>query len=244
MNDQMLKLKSMQDIPVAGQNLKERSTGYLIELAAAKKRKMDFAKAEMDAVSAEIQSRAIAFQEDRHIKFTEWQGEGRAMASVTVAQSFDILNYFRLKELLGKELVEDKIKIKPQDIKYDIEANFKRALTALVLDDYNRDMTIEDVVDKAGWCQDDAKRKASLLKKLKGDYHKDKQAVLAVLNMQDDEIDIDVELYYIYQIRNWQLIRAYFDEDRIKEIADVVKRCIMVDETAKIGLKVGKEVAV
>lgn len=239
MSDQILKLKAMQDTPVAGVDLKSKKTEYLVELAAAKKRKMDFAKTELDVVSAEIQNRAIAFQEDRHIKFTEWQGTGRALASVTVAQSFEILNYFRLKELVGKELVEDKIKIKPADIKYDIESNFKRALTALVLDDYNREMTIEEVVDSAGWCQDDPKRKAALLKKLKGDYHKDKVAVLASLNMQDDEIDIDVELYYIYQIRNWQLIRAYFDEDKLEEMADAVKRCIIVDETAKIGLKVG-----
>lgn len=239
MSDQILKLKAMQDTPVAGVNLKSKKTEYLVELAAAKKRKMEFAKTELDVVSAEIQARAVAFQEDRHIKFTEWQGTGRALASVTVAQSFEILNYFRLKELIGKELVEDKVKIKPQDIKYDVEANFKRALTALVLDDYNREMTLEGVIDKAGWCQDDPKRKTALLKKLKGDYHKDKSAVLAALNMQDDEIDIDVELYYIYQIRNWQLIRAYFDEDHLDEIADAVKRCITVDETAKIGLKVG-----
>ena len=79
----------------------------------------------------------------------------------------------------------------------------------------------------------------SLLKKLKGDYKKDKKTVLDVLNLQDGELDLDTELYLIYQIKNWQLIRAYFDENRLDEIVDAVKRCIIVDETAKIGLRVG-----
>lgn len=232
-------LKELQELSIAKMNLKEQNTAKLVELAAAKKRKMDFAKAELDTVTAEIQNRAIQFQDDRHIKFTEWKGTGRAVAAVTVAQTFDILNYYKLKELLGKELIEEKIKIKPQEIKYDVDANFKRALTAIILGDYERDLTVETVVEKAGWCAGDPKTKTALLKKLKGDYKKDKKAVLDVLHMQEGEIDLDAELYYIYQIKNWDLIQAYFPEDDFDQVAEEVKRCIMVDETAKIGLRVG-----
>lgn len=146
MNNQ--NIQELQDVSVSTMSLKEKETAELVELAAAKKRKMDLAKAELDVVSAEIQNRAIAFQDNRHIKFTEWRGMGRAVASVTVAQNMDILNYYKLKELLGSELVTDKIKIKPQDVKYDIEANFKRALTAIILDDYEKDLTMEEVIDR------------------------------------------------------------------------------------------------
>ena len=235
----LMKTRQLQDLPVSGMNMQEKDTALLIELAAAKKKKMDFAKAELDVINAEIQNRAIAYQEDRHIKFTEWRGTERAIASVTVSQTFDILNYFKLKEILGKELVEEKIRLKPAEIKYDVEASFKRALTAVILDDYERNLTVEEVIDHAGWCQEDPKKKASLLKKLKGDYKKDKRAVLSALNMQDEEIDIDAELYLIYQIKNWELIQAYFSEDGFEETATAIKRCITVDETAKIGLKVG-----
>ena len=237
MNNQ--NIQELQDVSVSTMSLKEKETAELVELAAAKKRNMDLAKAELDVVSAEIQNRAIAFQDNRHIKFTEWRGMGRAVASVTVAQNMDILNYYKLKELLGSELVTDKIKIKPQDVKYDIEANFKRALTAIILDDYEKDLTMEEVIDRSGWCDGDPDARKSLLKKLKGDYKKDKKTVLDVLNLQDGELDLDTELYLIYQIKNWQLIRAYFDENRLDEIVDAVKRCIIVDETAKIGLRVG-----
>lgn len=237
--DEKEKPRELQDQPVAKMDLREKDTALLVELAAAKKRKMDFAKAEMDVVTAEIQSRAIQFQEDRHIKFTEWKGTERALASVTVAQTFDVLNFYKLKELLGKELVEEKIRVKPQEIKYDVDASFKKALTAIILDDYENKLTVREVIERAGWCEDSPERKAALLKKLKGDYKKDKKAVLDALNMQDGEIDIDTELYCIYQIKNWELIRAYCDESDFDAVAEAVKRCIAVDETAKIGLRVG-----
>lgn len=232
-------VKGLQNMSVASIDLKTADLEELVDLAAAKKTKMDFAKAELDVVNAEIQSRAVQFQEDRHIKFTSWYGSGKAAADVTVAQSFDILNIVKLRELLGDELVNLKVKIKPADVKYDVDADFKRALTAIILDDYERNLTIPDVVDRAGWCAEDPKSRASLLKKLKGDYKKDKKAVLAALNMSENEIDVDAELYLIYQIRNWTLICAYFDEEHFEEAAAAIKRCVTVDETVKIALKVG-----
>ena len=231
--------QELKDRPVAAMNLKELPGEELVDLAAAKKTRLDFIKAELDVVNAEIQNRAVAFQEDRHIKFTEWAGSGKALASVAVAQKFDILNYSKLKELLGAELVGEKVRVKPAEIKYDVDDAFKRALTAVVLDDYERDMTVPEVVEKSGWCAEDPKKKASLLKKLKGDYKKDKKAVLDALNMQENEINIDEELYLIYQIQNWKLITAFFEEATFEETAESIKRCILVDETVKIGLRAG-----
>lgn len=233
------KLTDLKDMAVANLNLQGMETERLIDLAAAKKQKSDFAKAELEVINAEIQNRAIAYQENRHIKFTEWYGSHRAVASVAVAQTFDILNYFKLKELLGAGLVEEKVKIKPAPVKYDVDDAFKRALTAVILDDYERNMTVSEVIDKAGWCADDPKRKAALLKKLKGEYKKDKKAVLTALNLQENEIDIDTELYLIYQIVNWKLITAFFDEEDFEQTAEAIKKCVTVDETAKIGLRVG-----
>ena len=85
--------KGMEDIAIAKLDLTNLDTSYLIELAIAKKKKSDFAKAELDAITAQIQNRAIEYQEARHIKFTELKGEGSGFASVTVAGSLDILNY-------------------------------------------------------------------------------------------------------------------------------------------------------
>lgn len=57
--------------------------------------------------------------------------------------------------------------------------------------------------------------------------------------MQENEINIDEELYLIYQIQNWKLITAFFEETTFEETAESIKRCILVDETVKIGLRAG-----
>lgn len=182
--------KDLQNTAVATMNLKEMDTSDLIDLAAAKKAKADFAAAECNVVTAEIQDRVLHYLDDRHIKFTERAGTGRTVVSVTVAQTVDILNYPQFRSLLGTELADEKVSIKKPEVKYDIDKLFKQALTAIILDDYERNMTVEDVLDKAGWCADDPKKKASLLKKLKGEYKADKKTVLAALNMTEDDIDM------------------------------------------------------
>lgn len=230
--------KDLQNTAVATMNLKEMDTSDLIDLAAAKKAKADFAAAECNVVTAEIQDRVLHYLDDRHIKFTERAGTGRTVVSVTVAQTVDILNYPQFRSLLGTELADEKVSIKKPEVKYDIDKLFKQALTAIILDDYERNMTIEDVLDKAGWCADDPKKKASLLKKLKGEYKADKKTVLAALNMTEDDIDIDTELYLIYQIHNWQLIAAFFDEETFEETAEQIKRYVTVNETVKVGIKI------
>lgn len=230
--------KDLQNTAVATMNLKEMDTSDLIDLAAAKKAKADFATVECNIVTAEIQDRVLHYLDDRHIKFTERAGTGRTVVSVTVAQTVDILNYPQLRSLLGTELADEKVCIKKPEVKYDIDKLFKQALTAIILDDYERHMTIEDVLDKAGWCADDQKKKASLLKKLKGEYKADKKTVLAALNMTEDDIDIDTELYLIYQIHNWQLIAAFFDEETFEETAEQIKRYVTVNETVKVGIKI------
>lgn len=227
---------SYNDLAVATANLRGMDIAELIDFAIAKKSKADFAKAELEVINAEIQDRAINFQEDRHIKFTEWHGSEKALATVTVASTMDILNIVKLKDVLGKELVDEKIRVK-QDIKYDIDASFKRALIALILDDYDDKMSIDEVIDATEWCVGNPEKKTTIKKKLKGDYKKDKKVILDALNLSDEQIDIDTELFIIYQIKNFELIKAYFDIDSLDEVKELVKRYVAVDETAKIGLK-------
>lgn len=223
---------------VAGTDLGKMNLEELIDFALAKKKIVDFAKAELEVITAQIQERAIAFQEDRHIKFTEWHGSTSGIASVTVSGSLDILNVSKLKEVLGEELVQEKLKVKQAEVKYDLEDTFKKAVTALLLDDYESSMSVEEVIDHAGWCEDCPDKKKLLLKKLKGDYKKDKKTVLDVLHRSDADIDIDTELFVIYQIKNYEKILAYFDEDTLGETKEKLKRYVAVDETAKIMLKV------
>ena len=169
------------DIAVANVNLRTLDIEDLIDFAIAKKKISDLAKAELEVIKKEMQERALSFQDDRHIKFTEWHGSDKSLASITTASTMEIKNFTKLKGLLGKEFVGEKVKEK-RPVKDEIEENFKRALIALKMGDYESKTSIDDVIDSAGWCEGNADKRALLKKSLKGDYKKDKKSVLTSLN--------------------------------------------------------------
>lgn len=224
------------DRAVANVNLRSLDIEELIDFAIAKKKIADLAGAELDVIKKEMQERAISFQDDRHVKFTEWHGSDKSLASITTASTMEIKNFTKLKGLLGKEFVGEKVKEK-RPVKYVVEDNFKRALIALKMGDYESKTSIDDVIDSAGWCEGNADKRALLKKSLKGDYKKDKKSVLASLNLSDKECDIDTELFLIYQIKNFELIKAFFDVTKLEEIRESLEGVVDVSESIRIGLK-------
>ena len=208
------------DRAVANVNLRSLDIEELIDFAIAKKKIADLAGAELDVIKKEMQERAISFQDDRHIKFTEWHGSDKSLASITTANSMEIKNFTKLKSLLGKEFVGEKIKEK-RPVKYVVEDNFKKALIALKMGDYESKASIDDVIDSAGWCEGNADKRALLKKSLKGDY----------------KCDIDTELFLIYQIKNFELIKAFFDVTKLEEIRERLEGVVDVSESIRIGLK-------
>lgn len=224
------------DRAVANVNLRSLDIEELIDFAIAKKKIADLAGAELDVIKKEMQERAISFQDDRHIKFTEWHGSDKSLASITTANTMEIKNFTKLKSLLGKEFVGEKIKEK-RPVKYVVEDNFKKALIALKMGDYESKTSIDEVIDAAGWCEGNADKRALLKKSLKGDYKKDKKVVLTSLNLSDEECDIDTELFLIYQIKNFELIKAFFDVTQLEEIRERLEGVVEVSESIRIGLK-------
>ena len=117
--------KKLEETIVAKLDLKKLDTKYLIELAIRKTKLLNELKEEIDKLSSEIQVRAIDYSEQRHVKFTELKGQGSGLASVTVANGLEVLNYTMLEAYFGKELLKDKIKVKPQNTKYEFDSGFK-----------------------------------------------------------------------------------------------------------------------
>ena len=103
--------------------------------------------------------------------------------------------------------------------------------------DYESKTSIDEVIDAAGWCEGNADKRALLKKSLKGDYKKDKKVVLTSLNLSDEECDIDTELFLIYQIKNFELIKAFFDVTKLEEIRERLEGVVEVSESIRIGLK-------
>ena len=167
------------------------------------------------------------------MKFTEFFGETNSYVNVSYAQKLEVLNMSAVKALLP-EVAAEKISVKPAEVKYEFEKTFKQALIAVITGDYSAEYTVEQIVDGSGWRMDHSQR-SLILKKLKGEYTKDRDMIRKTLN--NATLDVDVELYLINKAKNWQLIQAFFPMDDFETWAKELRKYITVDETPKIELK-------
>ena len=227
--------QQLKELKVDEEKLKEAPTDYLIEFAAAKDSKIKAATSELDLIKAELQNRAEQELQEKNVKFTEFFGMANSYVNVSYAQKLEVLNMPKVKSLLP-EVAAEKISTKPAEIKYDFEKVFKQALIAVITQDYSSEYTVEQIVDGAGWKMD-AKQRSLILKKLKGEYAKDRDMIRKTLGAMN--LDVDVELYFIYKAKNWQLIQAFFPVDNFEEWAGQLRKYVIVDETPKIELKYG-----
>lgn len=225
----------LRDQKVDEEKLKEAPTDYLIEFAAAKDSKIKAATSELDLIKAELQNRAEQELQEKNVKFTEFFGMTNSYVNVSYAQKLEVLNMPKVKSLLP-EVAAEKISTKPAEIKYDFEKVFKQALIAVITQDYSSEYTVEQIVDGAGWKMD-TKQRSLILKKLKGEYAKDRDMIRKTLGNMN--LDVDVELYFIYKAKNWQLIQAFFPVEGFEEWAEELRKYVVVDETPKIELKYG-----
>lgn len=194
--------------------------------------------ARMNSYKAELQKRGLAIMEDHNVKYVKFYGnEGNA--AITDSMSLDILNPDKLKELVGEGVWKSKVK-ENTETKYKCDTKFERMLKAIFTGDYTFETSLEDFLDDMSIKPDD-KQKKLLLKKLKGDFEKDKETLISILF--DDTVkeggavpDFDVELWYIYRIKNAELIRAFLPEEMIDSTIKDIKKCIMVETKTAISL--------
>ena len=185
---------------------------------------------------AELQARGISIMEDRNKQYTRFYGSNGGSASVTDRQSLDILNPDRLK-LCVSEGVWKKNVTETTETKYKCSADFERMLKALFTGDYTFEMELDEFLDEMHILPD-AKQKKLLLKKLKGDYEKDRKVLDAVFGSGSDW---DVELYYIHKIKNAELIRIFLPDDMLDATIRELAKCIMVDSKTAVTLDYKEE---
>lgn len=212
--------------------LKQKTSAELVdELVQLDRLRLQTAR-NISKYQAELQVRGISIMEDRNKQYTRFYGSMGSAASVTDRQSLDILNPDRLK-LCVSEGVWNKNVTVTTETKYKCSANFERMLKALFTDDYTFEMELEEFLDSQMHILPDTKQKKLLLKKLSGDYEKDRKNLTAIF---DTECDWDVELYYIHKIKNAELIRAYLPDDMIDATIRELKKCVIVDSKTAITL--------
>ncbi|WP_250278778.1 hypothetical protein [[Clostridium] colinum] len=187
-------------------------------------------KDKIDLKTKELQEQCIAVFEDKNIKTTEVYGTENNSAIATYYQKLEILNYQALESIIDKNLLNEKIE-RRQEVKYDIDEKFKEAIIIFYTNDYMKDLTIEELV-KIEFSELDNKVQNLLIKKLKGNYKADKK----LLRKYIPDKDLDVELFTINKIKNYDKVKAFFNVDDI-QLKENLKRYISLDETVKITIK-------
>lgn len=212
--------------------LKQKTSAELVdELVQLDRLRLQTAR-NISKYQAELQARGISIMEDRNKQYTRFYGSMGAAASVTDRQSLDILNPDRLKLCVSEGVWKKNVTV-TMETKYKCSANFERMLKALFTDDYTFEMDLEEFLDSQMHVLPDTKQKKLLLKKLSGDYEKDRKNLAAIF---DTECDWDVELYYIHKIKNAELIRAFLPDDMLDATIRELKKCVIVDSKTAITL--------
>ncbi len=222
-----------------GQALRKMTNEQLIDACVWMDREQKKGRALLNSYKAELQVRGLAIMEDHNVKYTRFYGtEGNV--SITDSMSLDILNPGRLRALVGEDVYDMKVR---EEVKttYKLDAKFERALKTLFTGDYSFEMSLEEFLGEMS-IKPDEKQKKALLRRLKGDFEKDKETLLAVLAPEGQEPpDFDVELWYIYRIKNGELIKAFLPEEMVDGTIEAIRKCIMVESKTSITLDYDEE---
>lgn len=216
------------------QALRDMTNEQLIDACIWMDREQKKGRALLNSYKAEIQARGLAIMEDHNMKYTKFYGT-EGSVSITDSMSLDILNPDKLRVLVGEGVYDMKVK---EDVKttYKLDGKFEMALKALFTGDYTFEMSLEEFLNQMS-IKPDEKQKKVLLKKLKGEFDRDKETLLAVLAPEGQETpDFDVELWFIYRIKNGELIRAFLPEEMVDGTIEAVRKCIMVESKTSITL--------
>lgn len=226
---------------MAVERLKAMKEKELVSEAVRLDQEQKRCKRELDAVKAEIQARGLRVIEDRNTKYVKYYSPDGS-AAVTDTQSLDILNVDKLKELISEGVWKQNVtETTKTDYKY--KPMLERVLKAIFTGDYIVECSLEEFIDGGLPIKPNEKQRRLLMKKLKGDYAKDRDTLISVLGYESegDVPDLDVELWYIYKIKNWELIRAVLPEEFLDQTIRDIKKCLMVDSKTSITIDYDKE---
>lgn len=186
---------------------------------------------EINKYKAELMKRGIAVLDDTNTKFIKFFGDNGS-CSVTDAEKLVVIDDGRLKKLLP-EGIYDKFVTITQKFDYKYDSKFEQAMKAIFNGEYTFEMSLEEFLDTAETIKLDAKQKKVLLKKLKGDYEKDKETLESVLG----DGDYDVELYYINRIKNAELIKRFLPDECLDIQMEEIKKCMIVESSTKVTIE-------
>lgn len=180
-------------------------------------------KKELDTIKAELQAVALQEMENKNLKYVEYFGTDGSCA-IAYKEKFEVDNLPELQAAVG-EVIDGKYK-KEESIKITVDNKFKEALIALYKGEYKQ----HDIVQILKDLYLDDKQIKVALKKLKGDYVKDKE-LLESLGIKSN---IEEELDAIREQKNYELVVKFFDLEKLD--IEKVKKTISVEDNLSVGL--------
>lgn len=190
-------------------------------------RQMKENKKQLDAIKAELQAEALQEMENKNLKYVEYFGTEGSCA-IAYKEKFEVDNLPALIQSVG-EVIEGKY-TKEESIKITIDSKFKDALIALYKGEFKQHDIVKILKDLNLYDKDIK----FALKKLKGDYFKDKE-LLVSLGVRGS---IEEELDAIREQKNYELILKFFDLENLN--IEKVKQSISVEDSLSVGLNYEK----
>lgn len=222
------------------EELKLKTAPELVGEAVRLDQRAKSCRKELDAVKAELQARGLVLIEDRNVRYVKFYAQ-EGSAAVADAQSLEVLNVDRLRELLSDGVWKQNV-TETTKTEYKYKPLLERVLKAVFTGDYTFEYTLEEFLTEHLPVKPDAKQLKLLLRKLKGDYVKDKDVLAGVFGFDPQSMpDFDVELWYIYRIKNGELIRAVLPEEFLDQTMEEIKKCLIVDSKTAITIDYQKE---
>lgn len=222
------------------ERLKQMKEEELVGEAVRLDQQAKTCRKDLDAVKAELQARGLMLIEDRNVRYVKFHA-AEGSAAVTDAQSLEVLNVDRLHELLSDGVWKQNV-TETTKTEYKYKPLLERVLKAVFTGDYTFEYSMEEFLTEHLPVKPDAKQLKLLLKKLKGDYVKDRDVLISVLGYEPGNMpDFDVELWYIYRIKNGELIRAVLPEEFLDQTIEEIRKCLIVDSKTSITIDYKKE---
>lgn len=201
----------------------------LVDEAVEIEKELEEGEKKLEQLKARIQSHAFAEMQNKNLKYRRIYGMG-GHANVTYKAKFNLNNFKRLYRAVG-DIAKDHVK-RTEEVKYNANKSFKSALIAIADGDYGKEISVEDVLRGMGLEETHIK---AAVKRLKGDYGKDKK----VLESFGIEGDREEELDAIRRYRTAELVESFFGELTPLQL-DEIKRSITVEQELAIGLEYEK----
>ena len=191
-------------------------------------------KGRMDWLKGYFETLATADLKDTKLLTAAYWGSQNSRVTVTNAATVKPVSLTMVKKLLG-EISGDFIKTEITDT---MTAPCKKLLAMAAQGNYTEG-SLESVI---GQISADPKIQATLRKKLKGRWDKDKAMLMKVAGLPEQEASDWA--YLAAEVINWewltQVLKAASWEGSPQEAIDIIRAAVIVEESIKVGIEAEK----